>query len=167
MLQLGTEPYRPTSSASGVVGASTTGFAKLSDVAINGIADGDPTYDYFKFTSDVIRPPSFWKLADTAKNCIETCGGQCDLEMMKTFAAKRISDTSVVNKAWADVAGFSTGQCTKAQNGGGTMLPGIYPAGDCRPYTDLAGAEAKIECDSAPTDSYRRMCACKPADIPN
>jgi hypothetical protein len=53
VLQTGSSPYSPTSGASGIVSESTTGFAKLSDAAINALDDGDAAYDYFKLVDDV------------------------------------------------------------------------------------------------------------------
>jgi len=95
VLQYDTSAYKPTASAEGTVGVSTRGFAKLSDQAINGIDEGDSTYDYFKFqgtaqtNSDVamlfvrVLQGSF---ADTARNMgwgdnYQLCSNQTALTM--------------------------------------------------------------------------------------
>jgi len=54
ILQMGLEPYTPTSDAVGVVNAAIHGvFAKLSDAAINSLPHGgDVSFDYYLFSSD-------------------------------------------------------------------------------------------------------------------
>ena len=90
--------------------------------------------------------------------------GKCIVNAMKKLAFTR--STLGFSIDILKVTDMKDGQCTRVTNSGSTsLLPGVYPPGDCRIFPDSPRSVEQIQCDSKPGTSsdFQRICACTKA----
>jgi hypothetical protein len=107
-----------------------------------------------------------------AESCDNVCGKvgkTCALDGMRSYARNRFTDPKDIESL--GVNGLEHGDCTALQNSGATtVIPFVYPPGDCRLFPDRPEQTADITCDAKPVTGVNgntdplldpvRICAC-------